>query len=353
MKKPFKLIIAFVILTIVSFIALTIVYPAIVRHRHRIAPPGIDLMETVDIGGVPQVLYFRGQNIDNPVILFLHGGPGFPTMPFLHDFQFDWEPYFTVVHWDQRNGGRTFHLSDPNKIRDTLSFQQVLVDASEVTQHIRNTLNVDQITVLGYSWGSVLGAALVQAYPQYFNAYIGLGQVVNMRENERVGFEKLLQAAPELETLAPYPPDRPFDEAFISALTEVRRHQVRHGLATGTELSSILTLMTSPYYPLRERFLPLNNLHYQKPLLRFLFDEFDLRNFGTNYEMPVFFISGARDYQTPYRLAQSFLEEITAPHKAFFLIPDAGHGAMHDNPIEFNRILLEIIRPKILGGPIS
>jgi len=358
MKLMKRSLIIFTILTVAALLGITVIYPSILRAIHRIEAPGIDLMETVEIGGIPQVLYTRGQNRDNPVILFLHGGPGFPTMPFLHDFQYAWEPYFTIVHWDQRNSGRTFHLSDPAEIVETLSFEQVLSDAYEVTQHIRAMLAVDTITIMGYSWGSVLGAALVQNHPYYFNAYIGVGQVVNMIQNEQLGFEALLEEVlargnenhlQEVKALAPWPPNRYFDEEFIAHLFEVRQWQVRYGLATGGELGFVWNIMTSPYYSIRERLqLARINPYDHLPLFQFLFDQFDLRHFGTHFEQPVFFLSGDRDFQTPYELARDFLEEVTAPHRAFFLIPDAGHGAMHDNPAVFNDILLHEIRPFLI-----
>ena len=60
------------------------VIPAVTRANHTInTPSGIDQMEMVEIGGIKQALYFRGQNMDNPVILFLHGGPGFANIPFI------------------------------------------------------------------------------------------------------------------------------------------------------------------------------------------------------------------------------------------------------------------------------
>ena len=344
-------------LALASFIAVFFVYPAILRNLHRIeADSGIDSMEIVEIGGIPQVLYFRGQDVENPAILFIHGGPGFPEMPVLHGFQHPWEEYFTIVHWDQRNAGKTFFLSEPEEILQTMSLGQALADAYEVTQHIRETLNKDQIILLGYSWGSVLGSALAQAYPQYFSAYIGLGQVINMRENERVGFEMLLDAASGgrnidvIEALYPYPPYGSFDESFIDRMAQVRGWQVRYGLAMGSDFRTIWLIFTYPHYSLREKwyFMNPNMLNYHEPIMRALFDEIDVRDFGVDFEMPVFIIMGDRDYQTPHILARDFFDTITAPHKEFFLIPDAGHAAHHDNRDEFNRILIDVIRPIVM-----
>jgi len=151
-----------IVLLMLAFISITAIYPAILRFANRIDNPnGIDLMEVVEIGGIYQALYFRGQDVENPVVLVLHGGPGQPDMALLHNYQFELEHYFTFVRWDQRNAGRTFFLNNPEEVLETLTFERVVNDAYEVTQHIKETLGKEQIIILGHSWGSVLGTALV------------------------------------------------------------------------------------------------------------------------------------------------------------------------------------------------
>ena len=111
------------------------IIPAVTRENHKInTPNGIDQMEMVEIGGIQQALHFRGQNAENPVMLIIHGGPGFPLMPFLHEFQYEWEHDFTVVHWDQRNTGKTYFANDPEAVSGTINIERVLLDAYEVTQ---------------------------------------------------------------------------------------------------------------------------------------------------------------------------------------------------------------------------
>lgn len=350
-------LLSFIGFIILAFITLNWIYPAVLRASHRIKTPGIDLMETVEIGGIEQVLYFRGENTKNPVLLFIHGGPGYPEMAFLHDFQYAWEKDFTVVQWDQRNSGKTYFLNDPETVLESMSFEHSLSDAYEVTQYIKQKLDKDKIVILGFSWGSVLGTALVQTYPQDYSAYIGLGQAINMRENERVGYEELLKTVlasgnkkdiNAIEALNPYPPPQTFDETFIQQMSAVRRYQAKYKLANEPMWRIISTLLTSPYYSLKEKnYYNMDFLNYHYPTFSYLFDEYDIHNFGVTYEIPVYYIMGELDYQTPYPLAKDFFKEITAPSKAFFTIANAGHGAMRDNKTEFNRILLEEIRPLI------
>ena len=328
---------------------------AILSDYKQIHSPGIDSLEMVNIGGIQQALYFRGENIKNPVILFLHGGPGWPEIPFLHDFQYPWEAHFTIVHWDQRNAGKTFFQNDPEAVLETLCFERALEDAQEVTLYIKKRLNQHKIIILGYSWGSVLGSALVKQFPENFLIYIGLGQAINLIENERIGFNKLLELVmakgddeeiKSVKSLAPYPPPKDTAyEIFVAQLFKIRGWQIKYGIATGSELKHIL--LSSPYYTEKDKeYYGVNISKYQRPIFEYLL-EFDIHTIGTTYDIPMVYIMGERDYQTPHILAKEFFEKISAPYKAFYLIPNAGHGAMHDNKEEFNRVLLQEINSMI------
>jgi len=172
------------------------IIPAVTRANNKInTHNGIDLMEMVEIGDIKQALYYRGQNMGNPVILFLHGGPGFANIPFIHTFQYDWEKDFTIVNWDQRNSGKTLTANDPKAVADTLTVERSVTDAHEVTQFIKQKLSKEKIIVLGQSWGAALGTMLVQKYPEDYSIYIGTGQPINGVGGERIGFERALEAA--------------------------------------------------------------------------------------------------------------------------------------------------------------
>jgi len=331
---------------------------AFLSKRKRVGAFGIDLMETVTIGGISQALYFRGEDTKKPIILILHGGPGQPLMPFLHKFQYELEKEYTVVQWDQRNAGKTFFMNDPEAILKTLSFERLLKDAHEVTQFIKQKLNKTQIIVLGHSWGSVLGTALVQTYPHDYIAYISIGQVVSFLENERMGFDKLCKAVETkgikkdiaaIKSLAPYPLET-YDKKLKEKLLKVRTYQAKYGLAEGG-VKLLLAVLSSPHYSLKNKgYFGKDVLRYQEPIMRFLFNECDIRNFGTSYDIPVFYIMGEQDSTTPYIAAKEYFEEITAPQKAFFSFSDAGHFVMLDNKTEFCRVLLKEIKPLIYEG---
>ena len=339
-------------------IILRFIYPAILRFVHKIGAPGIDVMETVEIGGIRQALFFRGQNTENPAILLIHGGPGGSQMQFIHNYQYEWEHDFTVVNWDQRNSGKTHYANDPEAVRGTINAQRALKDAHEVTQYIKQKLGKDKIIIMGHSWGSVLGTMLVQAYPEDYSAFISVGQITNMTDNERVGYEKVLELAriagnrkdiAVLEAITPYSKQKGYNDASIKQMRVLRKIQGKYNLAMIVDIKTTIAANTSPYCTSREiaHYVAVEQKYYQGALMHFLMEEFDIYNYGTNYAIPVYYIMGENDWQTPYPLSKEFFEKITAPDKAFFSVPDAGHFPMMDNKAEFTRVLLEGIGPLI------
>ena len=345
---------------ILAFAGLRLIAPAIIRTRHKIKAPGIDRMEMVEIGGIKQALYIRGQNADNPIILWVHGGPGNSMMPLLHLYQYAWENDFTVVNWDQRNVGKTYFANNPAAVLQTMCAERVLEDVHEVTAYLKQQFNKEKIILAGHSWGTVLGTMAVQTYPEDYSAYIGISQVVKMADNERVGYEKTLEVAKAagnpkdikaLEAVAPYPPSE-YGPNYMADLMTVRTYQSKYGLSVNMDLGDVIRILATPYYSFNELknsflFNQLNVFHDQGDVVPFLMEKADIRNYGADYQVPVYYIMGANDYNSPYLLAKSFFDEIAAPDKQIFLIPDADHMPFLSNKTEFDRILLEEIAPKL------
>ena len=331
------------------------VIPAVTRANQKISTPnGIDQMEMAEIGGIRQALYFRGQNKDNPVILYLHGGPGFANIPFIHTYQYSWESDFTIVNWDQRNSGKTLAANDPVAVAGTLSIERAVADAHEVTLYIKQQLGKEKIIVLGQSWGAALGTILVQTYPEDYSMYIGTGQAANGIEGARLCYEKALELSraagnqkdvDALVALAPYPPAT-FDESIFHKAEVVGKYQAKYKIGVSVGLGTLLPALTSPYYTTGEMIAfikgVVNQKQYHGGVYPFFF-EYDAHHYGTDYPIPVYYIQGENDWQTPYPLAKAFFEEISAPDKMFFSVPNAGHFTTLDDKEEFTRILVEEI----------
>ena len=151
-----------------------------------VSPNGIDEAKTIEIGGIRQWISVRGRDRRNPILLLLHGGPAAPDLPNRYLFEGPWTDYFTVVEWDQRGSGKTYELNDPEKIAPTMHVERMVQDTEELVAYLRTTYNRKKIFALGHSWGTILGLNLAARRPDWLYAYIGIGQIINMREGERI-----------------------------------------------------------------------------------------------------------------------------------------------------------------------
>ena len=129
-----------------------------------------------------QYLLARGVDRKQPVILFVHGGPGMPAMYLAHDFQRDLESDFVFVHWDPRASGKSFKTSTD---QPQLSTSLLLSDMNVVVDHLRDTLGTRKVWIVGHSHGSYLGALYARRHPEKVCAFVGLGQVADESESGR------------------------------------------------------------------------------------------------------------------------------------------------------------------------
>jgi pimeloyl-ACP methyl ester carboxylesterase len=169
------------------------------RHREIAAATLIDPVKGIDeevfatIGGVEQWISIRGQNRDNPVILLVHGGPGFATSFVGRDFLFAWTRDFTLVRWDQRGAGRTYGRSGP--LGPGITIDRMAQDGVQVAEFLRSKLHKPKIVLVGLSWGSILGVKMAKARPDLFYAYVGTGQAVNQYKYKKIAYDQILAEA--------------------------------------------------------------------------------------------------------------------------------------------------------------
>jgi len=77
----------------------------------------------------------RGDSCANPIILFLHGGPGNPLSADSDAVYGAWAKGFTLAQWDQRGSGMTYGLSPPGPDA-TLTIKQLSNDGAELATYL-------------------------------------------------------------------------------------------------------------------------------------------------------------------------------------------------------------------------
>ncbi|MET0281416.1 MAG: alpha/beta hydrolase [Steroidobacteraceae bacterium] len=331
---------------------------AIVADIQKIVTPrGIDETLVLQIGGARQVVNIRGADRRNPVLLFIHGGPGSVEMPMAWSFQRPWEDFFTVVQWDQRGAGRSYPLNKPADIAPTLSLERYRDDAIELIEALGRRLGKQKLFILGHSFGSAVGLAVAQQRPDLLHAYIGMGQLIDFRENERVGMARTLQIARErgdaeavraIEALRPYPDAGPFT---IAQADGWRKWANAYGSLAGqrpdadfyfnsTRLSPLYTAADRESWSQGSTF----TVTHLWPRLA------DVSFAATaRLDVPVVLLLGRLDSTTPSSIAAQWLGRLEAPLKGVCWFENSGHLPMVEEPGRVLATLLQI-RPLGEGG---
>jgi pimeloyl-ACP methyl ester carboxylesterase len=148
----------------------------------------------VPIGGIEQWTTIKGQDVGNPIVLYLHGGPGNVMSPFADAFFESWQHHFTIVMWDQRGAGRTYGKTG-SSIEPTMTIDRLVQDGIEVAEFLTKHLHQKRIILVGASWGSILGIPMAKKRPDLFCAYVGTAQDVNVQANLTATYPRLLAQA--------------------------------------------------------------------------------------------------------------------------------------------------------------
>ncbi|WP_445492274.1 alpha/beta fold hydrolase [Niallia sp. 03133] len=301
----------------------------------------------VKIGGIDQWITIRGENWNNPVLLFIHGGPA-STYSIFSPLLRSWEKHFIVVQWDQRGAGKTFRRNGKDGCR-TITFDRLAQDGIEVAEYLTNKLGYQKVILIGSSVGSFIGVMMAKLRPDLFYAYVGTDQ--NAPDSQNLSYTLTLNAlrgagnTRGVQLLEKMGADQSqwsrknFDKRnrlLVKAIKDVPN------MITDLILPSMLS---SPEHKIRDMMDIFRGMSYS---LDHLFDElinFDFKKFGMQFELPVFIFHGDNDIITPTELARAYYDEIEAPQKEFVLIKNAGHLACFSRPDQFLEELIKRVRP--------
>ncbi|HVW68626.1 MAG TPA: alpha/beta hydrolase, partial [Steroidobacteraceae bacterium] len=326
----------------------------IANARKIVTQNGVEELLEVPLGGAKQWISVRGRDRANPVLLMIHGGPASPEMPTSWYFQNGWEDYFTVVQWDQRGSGKTYNANDPKTIQPTLSLARITADAGELVQYLRSRYGKQKIFVLGHSWGSLVGLSLARQHPEWLYAYVGMGQVINGREGEHVGYEETLriaeatgnsQAVKDLQALAPYP--NADGSLPVAKVDGERKWSVEFGGLTWGRKNLDYYFDLTPFSPeYTDADLAAIDKGSQLSLARLLPDLAGF-NFSevTEWRCPIILFLGRHDLTTPSVVASAWLERVHAPQKKLIWFENSAHMMMVEEPGRMLVHLVEDVRP--------
>lgn len=313
---------------------------------------GICLYETPEINGIRQYIQIRGADKKAPLMLFLHGGPGGSMAGLCHVMQPEWEHHFTVVNWDQRNACKTYLANKSNAaaISQSGTLEDYMADIDAVIAYLHTVYDFEKIILMGFSWGSLIGAEYAKRHGETVSHYIGVGQFIHYIDGLHYSCEwlrKVVKGAPAdvekinaFENSIPDPPQ--MTPAFMNSLQGFSMLGAKY-IAKDGRAFPIKSLLTSPFLRFGEK---MAMVHGNPKLFSGTYQTMLSHDFRNNlhFDMPVLFVSGDEDFVCPNELLAQHFGQITAPQKKNVVISKATHTCFYDQPTAFLDTIIDFTK---------
>ncbi len=301
----------------------------------------------VNINGVEQGMFITSKDVTHPVLLYLHGG--MPEYFLLQKYPTGLEDYFTIVWWEQRGSGISFHDDiQPG----TITLDQMVSDTLAMTNYLRNRFGKEKIYLMGHSGGTFIGIQAAARAPELYYAYLGEAQMSNQLESERLAYEYMLQRFKEngntsmlrkLEA-APVTLTGGTPDAYLAV-----RDEAMHSLGIGTThtMNSVITGILLPSFTRRDYTLTEKiNMWRGKSRsgVAALWHDMitmDLSKQLPELAIPVYFFEGVYDYTCNYSVAKAYFVTLKAPLKGFYTFEQSAHSPIFEEPVKMQKILQE------------
>ena len=314
---------------------------------------GISSLEKKSLGGLEQWIFIRGSDQNNPVLIFLHGGPGAPMGGMSSSRKYDTEliKHFTVVHWDQRGAGKSFNKGIPI---DSMTFDRLVEDCNELIDYIKNRFNVQKIFLVGHSGGSVIGLKTTYKYHEKIHAYVGVAQIVNHYEQQRLSYNFIVEEAKksgnkkiqnDIKAIGSPPYDAPgkdMDKAkyIVQYGGFIRDNPIQQIMATQ------LMFLTSPEYSLSEgtRTILNKGLDFTMDAMWEEIRSINFTNEIKSIDVPIYFFVGKYDMITPAVPIEDFYNDLEAQKgKKLVIFENSAHVPMLEEKEKFDELLINMV----------
>lgn len=309
----------------------------------------VDILEAIIVNGSKQWILTRGANKEKPILLFVHGGPGSPLMWFSRAFDEVFIQDFVVVHWDQRASGKSF---DPAEPHENYRFDNFVNDGIVVAEHLKSKFQKDNILLVGHSWGTMVAFHMVVKRPDLFSALITTGTVSSMGEMEEFRYGKVSEAIVKkndpvaldrLKNLG-QPPFLTFDRlmAFGDLVREFVGFEGTFHNLTMDQLNGAVA--KNKEYTETELVVSMKGMKVLFNELSSFLYSYDAHQFVPKVSVPVTFVQGKFDFNTPTHLARNYFDQLDAAKgKAWIEFENSAHFPFYEEPEKFLEVLKKVV----------
>lgn len=327
--------------------------PPFLGPNGEILPGSIAEIGYLRLGGLNQWVMIRGENGANPLLILLHGGPGFPEMRLFRTFNASLEQSFIVVYWEQRGTDKSFNRKIPTS---SMTVAQFIADLDELVDAVRTRFDKDKVTIYGHSWGSVLGVLYAARFPQKVAAYVGTGQIGDWPASELSSYAFVLAEAERRnnrkalkELRAVGPPPHTFRNMLIQRKWLMRFIGIVRGMSLwrfaqitigGPEASifDLPNILRGSLFAPKVMWAEISALNLVKavPVL----------------QMPVFFFIGRHDHVVDAETSAAYFDSLSAPSKRLVWFEESAHEPPVEEPAKFNAAMAEVVRPVVMSSTL-
>lgn len=346
---------ALLLIALAALIAAPASTPPLMGAGGQPLPGSIAELTYVEIGGHEQALMIRGSDVNKPVLLYLSGGPGQSSLPWPRVLFDELSRDFIIVGWDQRGTGKSYSALDPAA---TLTLQQAIADAIDVSNYLRQRFDEEKIYLLGESWGTTLAVLAAQQRPDLYYAIIGSGQMVSQRETDRLLYYELLAyaertgdeaLAAEMVAYGEPPYKDMYAYAFVMGYYErlykpytPPQAYLEKGRAAGLGPWNVL----GSEYNFVEKVNVFRGFLDTASILYPQLQAIDFRQDVPRLETPLYVLDGAAELSARRDLALAWFDAVDAPIKRIFTFENAGHAPAFEHFEAFSDIMTETILPE-------
>lgn len=342
--KNIKKLIKCIGVIIIILLIIALFFPTWTSHIK--GDNSISTLEQVEINGSNHEIMIRGKNKDNPVIIFVHGGPGCPEIPYADKYQDLLENNFTVVNYDQRASGKSYHFFEDYS---NLSSNLLVEDLLAMTDYISERLGKEKVILIGHSYGTYIGMQAAYKAAEKYEAYVGIGQMSDTVENEIDSLNySINQAQNDGNT---------DDVLYLQGLTEKikngdtftpRNYVMKYGgssrLIDNPDGNNISMLFSSEYNLLDVIRYNYGLAYSQKILLKEVLKN-PLPTLVTKLKLPCYFIMGKYDYMTSSNAAKKYFDMIEANKKEFIAFEKSAHYPQFEEKEKFYEWMCDTFIP--------
>ncbi|MDD3206669.1 MAG: alpha/beta hydrolase [Lachnospiraceae bacterium] len=358
MKKVIKIVVPIIALILICFIifGLIVIFTGrgsvalFLDEDESMASNSIAERTFQDINGRKNGMIIRGKDSDNPVLLFISGGPGVPQYWLNEYYDNKIEDYYTVCWWEWAGEGMSY---DAAMKPEDISMESLTKDAVSVAKYLKERLGKEKIYLMAHSGGTPLGLKLAQTDQDDFYCYFAMGQVIDQGEiRYRAGYPYLkryfestgnTKALKQLEQLMVK--DKNGEMVPVNPKTIAGNWEqllLSAGCGTTRKMRSDALGIFFPQM-FSKCYTPMEKINFWRGKALNSQSSYSHSEVSTKEaasKIPIYFISGRFDYTCPVTLVEELYQNIEAPEKGLYIFEESAHSPLWEE----NETVLDVMR---------